>query len=252
MLSKAAENFLIKLRVELIFRGKDENEVDAIEEELRDHLETAEQNGEDIQPIIQTPIKTYADQFSPHLTLFNNISKNIMYFVVFMLLLFILPDFFAPSFTLTVSNIINTLFIFFITIIAGLYIIKMLILKFGDQKKTYVYAGLAGAVIFLLILLSTYLTKKFPIYELITFDFLQSVTIGSIILLMVLIATILLKQKIYGFILILVCSPNIVALLFSNNQDTSQYLIISLVLLTIINVAFIAYIVYQFYKDQKA
>lgn len=45
MLSKESENFLDKLRVELLFRGKDEDEVNEIDDELRDHLLTAEQNG---------------------------------------------------------------------------------------------------------------------------------------------------------------------------------------------------------------
>ncbi len=39
MLSKKAENFLLKLRIELLFRGKNEDEVNTIEEELRTILQ---------------------------------------------------------------------------------------------------------------------------------------------------------------------------------------------------------------------
>ena len=67
MLSKQSEDFLVKLRVELLFRGKKEEDIEEIEAELRDHLETAEKQGEDVHAIIDTPIKAYADQFSKHL-----------------------------------------------------------------------------------------------------------------------------------------------------------------------------------------
>ncbi|MDT4051325.1 hypothetical protein RPO70_09055, partial [Staphylococcus arlettae] len=56
MLSKQAEQFLTKLRVELLFRGKKEEEVNEIDDELRDHLTIAEENGEDVSEIINTPI----------------------------------------------------------------------------------------------------------------------------------------------------------------------------------------------------
>lgn len=41
-MTKKAEDFLLKLRIELLFRGKNEDEVNAIEEELRDHITIAE------------------------------------------------------------------------------------------------------------------------------------------------------------------------------------------------------------------
>ena len=40
-----------------------------IDDELRDHLLTAEQNGEDVRPIIETPVKSYADRFAKEMTL---------------------------------------------------------------------------------------------------------------------------------------------------------------------------------------
>lgn len=42
MLSKQSQDFLEKLRVELLFRGKTEEEVEELLEELEDHLTMAE------------------------------------------------------------------------------------------------------------------------------------------------------------------------------------------------------------------
>ena len=47
MISKEKEDYLFKLKAELLFRGKDEHEVNDIIEELRDHFELAEKNHDD-------------------------------------------------------------------------------------------------------------------------------------------------------------------------------------------------------------
>ena len=57
-----------------------------------------------------------------------------------MIAVFTIPDLFTKSFTLSVGYILNIFFIFFISVIVGLYVIKMLILKFGDKKRLYVLA----------------------------------------------------------------------------------------------------------------
>ncbi|MDW3797714.1 hypothetical protein QI358_10190 [Staphylococcus saprophyticus] len=69
MLTKKAEDFLLKLRIELLFRGKNEKDVNAIEEELRDHITTAEAQNENVDDLLNTLIKNYADTFSKELNL---------------------------------------------------------------------------------------------------------------------------------------------------------------------------------------
>lgn len=69
MLTKQSQDFLEKLRVELLFRGKTEAEVEELLEELEDHLTMAEKNNEDTSSIINTPIKSMADQLSPEISL---------------------------------------------------------------------------------------------------------------------------------------------------------------------------------------
>ena len=72
-----------KLRVELLFRGKTEAEVEELLEELEDHLTMAE-NNEDTSSIINTPIKSMADQLSPEISLTTGLYKYItLYFFYF-------------------------------------------------------------------------------------------------------------------------------------------------------------------------
>ncbi|WP_353457920.1 hypothetical protein [Staphylococcus coagulans] len=252
MLSKQAEDFLVKLRVELLFRGKKEEDIEEIEAELRYHLETAEQQGENIHAIIDTPIKAYADQFSKHLPFINHLTKYVAYFVLFMFALFTIPDLFEQSYTLTVSTILNAIFTFLITVIMGLYMIRKLILTFGDSKKTYIFGAIGGILIFGLILFGAFLAHTFPLYEIVTLTQQQSNITGVILLLLIMLICVVLKQKIYAVILFLVCLPNIVALLTTQNGSRTQYLTISLSLFIVLNIAFIVYTFYQFRKDSKS
>ncbi|NHA35379.1 hypothetical protein C1O33_01210 [Staphylococcus schleiferi] len=251
MLSKQSEDFLVKLRVELLFRGKKEEEIEEIEEELRDHLATAEQQGEDVQAIIDMPIKAYADKFSKHLPFINHLTKYVAYFVLFLLALFTIPDLFEQSYTLTASDILNVIFTFLITVILGLYMIRKLILTFGDSKKTYIFAAIGGILIFGLILFGAFLAHTFPLYEIVTLTQQQSNITGVILLLLVMLICVVLKQKIYAVILFLVCLPNIVALLTTQNSSRTQYLTISLSLFIVLNIAFMGFAFYQFRKDSK-
>ena len=51
MMTKEQEDYIFKLKAELMFRGKDEGEVHAIGDELQDHFEMAEANGDDVSNI---------------------------------------------------------------------------------------------------------------------------------------------------------------------------------------------------------
>ena len=81
-----------KLRVELLFRGKTEAEVEELLEELEDHLTMAE-NNEDTSSIINTPIKSMADQLSPEISLTTGLYKYITLYFSFILAVIIIPRF---------------------------------------------------------------------------------------------------------------------------------------------------------------
>lgn len=124
MLTKKAEDFLLKLRIELLFRGKNEKDVNAIEEELRDHITTAEAQNENVDDLLNTPIKNYADTFSKELNLTQGIYKYIFYFISFMIIMVVIPRMLDNSFQLTLALMLYILFIFIGPFVLILFVIK--------------------------------------------------------------------------------------------------------------------------------
>lgn len=61
MLSKESEQFLVELRFYLISKGKNDNEINEVTEELEDHLLQAEAEGKDVQQIIGQSRKQYME-----------------------------------------------------------------------------------------------------------------------------------------------------------------------------------------------
>ena len=58
-----------------------------------------------------------------------------------MFAIFTIPDFFEnDDFTLTLGYILNTIFIFVLSVVVPLFLIKKAIMKYGDAKRVYVYA----------------------------------------------------------------------------------------------------------------
>ncbi|MCI2947084.1 hypothetical protein FH144_01400 [Staphylococcus caledonicus] len=248
MISKEAEDYLFKLKTELLFRGKDEKEIHAIGDELEDHFETAEQNGEDVSDILNTPVKQYADKFSKHMSFTEGLPKYVTYFVIYLFALFTIPDFFRKGFTLTLSYLLNVVIIFAISI-GVLFLYKKLIINYGEQKRTYIYAFIGGGSIFLLMVLSTFITKHHPIYTILTLTQTQSIIVGTILLIGVMVACFIVKQKVYALIIFVLCLPNIIAQLFTaHNHSQIQYTYISLGILMAL---LLFQIIYTIYKGNK-
>lgn len=253
MISKEKEDYLFKLKAELLFRGKNDQEVTEIIEELRDHFELAEQNHDNVSDILNIPVKEYADNLSEYISLNHGLFKYLALFSVFMLAIFIIPNFFTTQFDLTIGFIINILFIFCITTILPFVLIRKGIVKYGERRRIYMYAFVWGAVIFGLILLSTYLTKRYPIYYILTLNGSTSVMIGLILLLLVIALCFILKQRLFALVIFIVCLPDIIGWLvkmYSHSESKSIIvsLIVAIILLLILNIAFF---ISTFRKDKK-
>lgn len=160
-----------------------------------------------------------------------------------MLAIFIIPNFFTEQLNVTIGFIINILFIFCITTILPFFLIRNGLVKYGEQRRVYIYAFIWGAVIFGLILLSTYLTKRYSIYHIITLTESKSVIIGLILLLIVMTLCFMLKQRLFALVIFIVCLPDIIGWVVkicsrSESQSIIVSLIVAIALLLILNIAF--------------
>ncbi|MFD3220951.1 hypothetical protein ACE3LZ_08195 [Staphylococcus saprophyticus] len=253
MLTKKAEDFLLKLRIELLFRGKNEKDVNAIEEELRDHITTAEAQNENVDDLLNTPIKNYADTFSKELNLTQGIYKYIFYFISFMIIMVVIPRMLDNSFQLTLALMLYILFIFIGSFVLILFVIKKLIMTWGDSKKTYIAVGFSSAIVFGIYILSEYLLRHYPIFIFWSPNQTTNFIIGIILLLLTMAICLLLKKKYFAGLILILCLPNIISRIFTGGDYSNKnFLIISSIVLTIISLSFIAYIVVQYYRDKKS
>ncbi|WP_335870333.1 DUF1129 family protein [Bacillus sp. 2205SS5-2] len=153
MLSKKSEQFIIQMRMHLIAKGKNEQEISEIMEELEDHLLQAEADGKSVENIIGESPKKYLRDISSSMK--TDIKENIKLIPLFALLLsayFSLGPAIEGRFTLSQ----NTLIIGGIWTILGLVISAFLFIKivpiFYYSKWLYVIAigsqlGLLGAMV---------------------------------------------------------------------------------------------------------
>ena len=112
-----------------------------------------------------------------------------------------------------------------------------------ESNDEYIFMLLYGGSYFGLILLSTYLTKRYPIYHIITLTESKSVIIGMILLLIVMTLCFMLKQRLFALVIFIVCLPDIIGWVVkiysrSESQSIIVSLIVAIALLLILNIAF--------------
>ncbi|HDH6797402.1 TPA: hypothetical protein PI959_000697 [Staphylococcus aureus] len=253
MLSKQSQDFLEKLRVELLFRGKTEEEVEEQLEELEDHLTMAEKNNEDTSSIINTPIKSMADQLSPEISLTTGLYKYITLYFAFALAVIIIPMFLdLGTFDVTIAFLLYIASIVILGVVIGMLILRNTLVRFGDQKITYVINVTYGIIVFLWMILGGLIIKKYPIYSFFELSDKQSFIIGITFLILVIGTCILIKQKIYALIVLVISLPSLIARIasiFSKEPDTFN--LVSVSILIILNIAFIIYTFVNFRKLKK-
>lgn len=151
MLSKEAEHFLLQLRMELLSRGKKDEDIEAIEDELRDHLYEAEARGDSVESVTGGSVKEYTKSISEELPFDKSIVKIIGGSLGALILFLILPQLLSGKLDVSVPRMIYYgLIILMIPLL--LYSLMQLVKKYGDQKKTYVIGGIIGGLSFLMML----------------------------------------------------------------------------------------------------
>lgn len=253
MLSKQSQDFLEKLRVELLFRGKTEVEVEELLEELEDHLTMSEKNNEDTSSIINTPVKTMANQLSPEISVTKGLYKYITLYFIFIFAVIIIPRFLdMGTFDVTIAFLLYIASIIILGVVMGMLILRNTLVRFGDQKITYVINVTYGIVVFLWMIFGGLIIRKYPIYSFFELSDKQSFVIGLVLLIATVMTCILIKQKMYAIIVLVITAPSLIARIasiFSKEPDTFN--IVSAGILIILNIVFIIYTFVNYRKLKK-
>ena len=90
------------------------------------------------------------------------------------------------------------LFIFIGSFVLILFVIKKLIMTWGDSKKTYIAVGFSSAIVFGIYILSEYLLRHYPIFIFWSPNQTTNFIIGIILLLLTMAICLLLKKKYFA------------------------------------------------------
>ena len=232
ILNKRAEDFLTKLKLELIFRGREEDEINAVEEELRDHFATAEAKGENVDDLIQQPVKSYADRFAKEMRLSKGIYRFAFSLLIFFLALTIIPSMFDAHFQLSLMFLFKIGF-FILSFILSLYVLKFLPMHYLDSKGAYIGSAIWFMFLFLCYLGVNYLVKHHPLAVLWQPTTRTSIILGLICWVACTIYFIVVKHKLSAIALAIICAPSIIGMLATGKNYGSHYTMISLILILI-------------------
>ncbi|MCT1905014.1 hypothetical protein [Oceanobacillus sojae] len=253
MLSKEAENFLLNLRLELISRGKNEKDIQEMEEELRDHLTEAEANGQRIESITGGSVKDYIRSISQELPREKGLIKNGILFIIYMLGVFTIPRLISGDFELNTSVIFYNLGILAIGILGTLLIVKNVARRYGDSKKAYIIIGSFSMFFFLAMVGGQFIIRNYSGIILAESNPSVNLIIGAILLSVFIVGALIMKKWFFAALILLISLPEIIAKIVTNGSgpQNESYLIISGIVLIIVNITVIGFLIYSSKKEDK-
>ena len=138
-----------------------------------------------------------------------------------MFAIFTIPDFFENDFTLTLGYILNTIFIFVLSVVVPLFLIKKAIMKYGDAKRVCLCIYRRNNS-FLIDGFKYVYCQKIPIYTLVTLNQTQSIITGLILLAIVMVLCFIVKQKLFALVIFIVCLPNLIGQIFKAHSHSNE------------------------------
>lgn len=246
MLSKEAEKFLRLFRVEMMARGKKDDEMEEMEAELEDHLTEAEKDGKSIDDVTGGSVKEYLSSISWEMPQENHLKKWMTLFIIYMIGIFMTPSLISGSFDWTVSQFIYYALLITLGPLAIYATIKYIIVNHTDFKTEKIdKQGILTIILFSILYMGVltgglFLVNRYPVFELFTLQDSTNMIIGFILLGVIVITACIIKKYFYAVLAFALSLPNMIAQLTTGGSpDSEQYLIVSAVSLFIISIIII-------------
>ncbi|WP_412518385.1 hypothetical protein [Staphylococcus simulans] len=245
MLNQREETFLLKLRMTLLERGKDEGSIDEIEEELRDHFHEAHANGHSTSNITDHSVEAYINNISQEVPYDQKWLRFLIKTIAIILIFTLLPKFFNGTFALTIGLLIYLATVLLIGFIAWKFI-KMIVIKWGydilaaDKTpiKLYVACFCFAIIIMGLFVANVYFTSHYPIYTFMTFSSRTNVIIGCVISVIILFVTGLKKSWILLMTTLVITLPSLITLALFGNLQSQQAATTDAIIFIVLLIAF--------------
>ncbi|UXR30732.1 hypothetical protein MUA73_02310 [Staphylococcus simulans] len=258
MLNQSEETFLLKLRMTLLERGKDENVVEAIEEELRDHFHEAHAHGHSTKSITDHSVESYINHISQEVPHDRKWVRFLTKTITIVLLLTILPSFFYGQFNLTLGLIIHLAIVLLVGFLIW-KVIKTIVIKWGYEIlsrdktpiKLYVACFFLGIIVMGLFVASIYFTSHYPIYTFITLSSRTSLIVGCVLIGIILCITALKKEWMLMMVTLVITLPNLITFMIFGNNESQQAVTTEVVILLILLIVFNVVNFMMFRKTDK-
>ncbi|WP_411842487.1 hypothetical protein [Salinicoccus sp. HZC-1] len=258
MLSKKSERFLKEFRIEMMARGKDDEYRDELEEELRDHLTLAEQNGDSLESVTGGSVKNYIKTLSSEIPETNHLRRNLMLLLVFLIGMFTIPTLISGSFDYTLSMLLYYISIALLGPILFYTVIKFVFIHYTNLQtakidKMGIFLCFVYALFYMAILVGgLFLAGNYPVYEFFQSSPQINRTIGFILLGIFVVVTLFMKKWFYAFLIMAISLPDTISQIFIGSDPTDEnYLIVSAILLLVISVIIIAVLFFNSKKEDK-
>lgn len=252
MLSNEAEHFLLQLRLELASKGKKDEDIDAIEAELRDHLYEAELRGESVESVTGGSVKDYIKSISNELPFDKGIFSFIFLMILSAIIFFTVPNLIQGDFDVSVNKLIYYSLLIFVLAPLEIWIMKTLLVKYGDRKKSYFLAIGMSLSILVFCILGEFLLRKYDSPSLASIDDKFSFWIGIGIALLFIIICVILKQWFFIGVMMYITLPDLLPKIYtSGNPDNEDYAVMSGIIFTIMNIVFGTMAIIYYRREEK-
>lgn len=151
ILTKESVEFIANLKLYLLTSGKNDDEINAIVEELRAHLEEAESRGKNIRNVTGDSPEAYMASIRSEMeTDFSGIAKMMPMFILLLLAYFLTGPAIRGELSFSILTLITYPLIAFLGIGAYLYFFrKMSVKQWSTKREIAVFMGIQFTIVLL-------------------------------------------------------------------------------------------------------